>query len=242
MSEDWRSLPDRVLEQLSAYADSELAPAESRQLEKHLETRPAYREALQAFRQTKDMVAQIPQVRAPRSYALTEEMAGIQRGWTWFPSRPLATALAALMLVVLVGVDAFTSGAVGAGMVAETELRAQAPSAADQIEATAELQMLEEAEAEPAAGQEAEEPADGLQAAQGTMTPEGAVAGDFSAPTEADEESFRLGEEPQDRLSELESEPSRLEAFFAERPVLRSLEALLGVAFLLLVVSLFLRP
>lgn len=242
MTEDWRSLPDRVLEQLSAYADGELAPAETRQLEEQLESRPAYREALQAFREAKELLTHIPEVRAPRSYTLTEEMAGVRAGWSWLPSRQLATSLAALLLVVVVGVDAFTSGAMRAGMMAESELRAQAPQAADQIEATAELQMLEEAEAEPAAGQEAEESAEGLQAPQGTTIPQGEVEGDFSAPTEADEESFRVGEEPQDRLSELESEPSRLEAFFAERPVLRSLEALLGVAFLLLVVSLFLRP
>lgn len=237
MSEDWRSLPDRVLEQLSAYADGELAPVESRQIEEQLDSKPAYQEALQAFRQTKDLLGKMPEVRAPRSYVLTEEMAGIRSSWGWFPSRQLATALAGLLLVVVVGVDVLTSGARGAGMMAESELRAQAPAAADQIEATAELQMMEEAEAD----QEAEEPAAGLQAPAGTMTPDGEGAGEFTAPTESDEESFRLGEEPQEPAMESEEELSRLEEFVADRPALRSLEVLLGAAFLILVLSLLLR-
>lgn len=239
MTEDWRNLPQRVLEDLSAYADGELAPGEERQLEARIKTEPAYRAALQVFRQAKDLMASIPEVRAPRSYALTQDMAGVRSRWRWFPPRQLATVLAALMLAVVVGVDVLTTGPVGAGMSLDMELRAQAPESADQVEATAELQALEEAEGEM--GQEAEEPSAALQAPQGTVTPEGEIAGDMAAPTEADEESFRVGEEPQGLASESAAEASRLTAFFAERPLLRSIEILLGAVFLVLALSVLFR-
>lgn len=106
------------LEQLSAYLDDELSPAERRQLETRLQQDPALAEELESLRQTVALVQQLPIRKAPRSFALTPAMlaekpipAPIPLARKQ-PARPpirwsVYAPLAAVLMVALVGVGLF---------------------------------------------------------------------------------------------------------------------------------------
>ena len=98
---------DRDFEQLSAYMDGQLAPAEQHRLEERLRARPDLQEALDDLRRTRALLRSAPRRRAPRNFTLTPEMVGAQavrrrRGGFFnnlFPTLSFASAMAALLLV-----------------------------------------------------------------------------------------------------------------------------------------------
>jgi hypothetical protein len=142
------SIPDertpRDQAQLSAYLDSRLPEKERRKIEARLQAEPELARDLEELRRTIMALRSLPQVRVPRSFTLTPEMAGIRRSAAGYPALQLATALAALALVVVTGIDL-------AGLSAPTDLPAgeEAPAA---LEAEAPREMVPLIEEEPVGG------------------------------------------------------------------------------------------
>ena len=97
---------ERDFEQLSAYMDGQLAPAEQRRLEERLRARPDLQEALEDLRRTRALLRSAPRRRAPRNFTLTPAMVGEQAGRrkggffsNLFPTLSFASAVATLLLV-----------------------------------------------------------------------------------------------------------------------------------------------
>jgi len=98
-----------VEESLSVYIDGELSPSEKRRVEEHLKECRSCSESLTTLRQTVALLKELPVVPAPRSFAVRPAVVrpkpvrtpsargyGLLRG---------ATALATLLLVLLIGAD-----------------------------------------------------------------------------------------------------------------------------------------
>jgi anti-sigma factor RsiW len=134
-------LAPRDLDTLSAYADGALSPAERLAVESRLEQDPTLRQALTEIRTTSALLRALPQVRPPRNFTLTPEMAGVRSGWLRTPFLQLATALATLAFAITVGVDVFGGAMPGAA------LRAAAPAQELAMEAPAEVAAADALEA-----------------------------------------------------------------------------------------------
>jgi hypothetical protein len=127
-----------VEESLSAYLDGELTHAEKSRVEQHLQECQACAQNLATLRQTVSLLRELPEKRAPRSFAIRPATVKAQRAaappaWGYGLLKG-ATALAALLLVLLVGGDlatrfvGFPLASWGAG--APAEEIAMAPSMA----------------------------------------------------------------------------------------------------------------
>jgi hypothetical protein len=126
----------RELELLSAYLDGELQPDQHQTLAARLGAEPDLRERLENLRKVKLMVGYLPRMRAPRNYTLTPEMVTVrtQKKQPFIASLRLATALAAIMLVVLFSVELlFTSGPLARPQLA-SEPMMEAAMVADEAE------------------------------------------------------------------------------------------------------------
>jgi anti-sigma factor RsiW len=98
-----------VEESLSAYMDGELSPAETARVENHLRECEACTENLTTLRQTVALLQELPAKPAPRSFAVRPasvkaRRAAVPSAWGYGLLKG-ATALAALLLVVLIGGD-----------------------------------------------------------------------------------------------------------------------------------------
>lgn len=116
----WRRRHPVSDEELSAYVDDQLSPADRARVEAHLDGCAACRDSLEELRAVKSALGSLPGVPAPRSFALRE--ADVQ------PQQPAAagglaravpllsgvTAAAVIAFGVLVGVDLRSSGSGGA--------------------------------------------------------------------------------------------------------------------------------
>jgi hypothetical protein len=103
----------RELELLSAYLDGELQPDQHQALAARLGAEPNLRDRLESLRIVKLTVGYLPRLRAPHNYTLTPDMVTVRahKRQPFVASLRLATALAAIMLVVLFSVEfLFTSG------------------------------------------------------------------------------------------------------------------------------------
>ena len=104
-----RSEHELVEESLSAYIDGELLAGEKARVEKHLEECGACSENLATLRQTVAMLRELPTVPAPMSFALRPAPVWPRARVTapaWgYGLLKGATALAALLLVLLIGGD-----------------------------------------------------------------------------------------------------------------------------------------
>jgi hypothetical protein len=110
-------LSPRDLERLSAYLDGELSRKEADNLDARLRREPDLRQALEELRSTATLLRALPEVPPPRDFALTAEMVGVSQRRP-YPVLRLATALASLAFVALVGLDAITSALPLAGSMA----------------------------------------------------------------------------------------------------------------------------
>jgi hypothetical protein len=135
----------RDLEQLSTYLDGALSAKETARLEARLHEDPVLRHALDELRETIRLVGSLPEAKVPYNFTLTPEMVGIKERPRAYPVMRLATALATLAFLVVVGVDAVTS---------TMFLRAAAPAAKEQI-------ALQAPSYQANAFREAEAPAEG---------------------------------------------------------------------------------
>jgi hypothetical protein len=90
----------RDVELLSAYLDGQTSPSDSTRLESRLATDPELAATLQALRESRGLLRQLPKRRAPRNFTLTPKMVGqkppLPRS---YPIFRFATALAAILFV-----------------------------------------------------------------------------------------------------------------------------------------------
>ena len=97
----------RDLNMLSAYLDGTLKENKQNKLKLRLEGEPELRLWLENLRQTKALLRRLPHIRAPHNYTLTPEMVTVRpnKKHPVFISLRLASSLAAVLLVVLLGVQ-----------------------------------------------------------------------------------------------------------------------------------------
>jgi hypothetical protein len=99
----------RDVELLSAYLDGRLKPSDAARLESRLSSDPALKATLEDLRQTRGLLRRLPQRRAPRDFRLTPKMAGVRPPEPRsYPVFRFATALAALLFVAAVALNALT--------------------------------------------------------------------------------------------------------------------------------------
>jgi anti-sigma factor RsiW len=91
----------RDIELLSAYLDGQLDSKESARLESRLKSDESLRAVLDDLRAARGILRQLPQRRAPRSFTLTPQMAGIKPPTPRaYPVFRLAAALATLLFLI----------------------------------------------------------------------------------------------------------------------------------------------
>jgi len=96
----------RDVEQLSAYLDGKLSPAERARLESRLRADPALASVLEELRQTRAVLRSMPQRRAPRSFTLTPKTAGLRPPVSRaVPTLSWASAVAMLLFVCTLGTN-----------------------------------------------------------------------------------------------------------------------------------------
>jgi len=97
---------------LSSYLDNELTATERQMLETRLKQEPELRKRLQNLQKTKITLSHLKRFYAPRNFTLTPDMVTVRRGKRkpLFNYLRLASSLAAILLVVLFGVDMLTGG------------------------------------------------------------------------------------------------------------------------------------
>ncbi len=93
---------------LSAYLDGQLSEKERRQAEELLQKNPAGREALEGLRRTRAVLRYAPVHKVPHNFTLSEEQ--VRKPFLPSFSRVLSysSGLAALLLVVVLGIDLFS--------------------------------------------------------------------------------------------------------------------------------------
>lgn len=127
-------ITDREWLLLSAYLDDQLSEKEKRQVEDLLQAKPASRIALEGLKRTRRVLKFLPVRRVPRNFTLSAEQ--VRKPFLPSFSRVLSysSALAALLLVVVLGLDLFSgAGSPGANRIAAANVREQtALTAADE--------------------------------------------------------------------------------------------------------------
>jgi len=98
-------LSTRDLELISAYIDGELSAREIARLLSRLDREPGLKQALAEMKAVVQQMGSLPEAPLPRSFTLTPETAGIRSRPRAYPVFQLATALAAIAFVALVGLD-----------------------------------------------------------------------------------------------------------------------------------------
>ena len=115
---------------LSAYMDGELSPADATRVEKHLKKCARCRRELDSLCQLTDLLRQVPPKPVPRSFFVSEQMVTERRrsrarSWTYGALRT-ASVLATLLLVFVVGGDLLLFG--GQGLLSGFGLPGMAPA------------------------------------------------------------------------------------------------------------------
>ncbi|MBN2147071.1 MAG: zf-HC2 domain-containing protein [Anaerolineales bacterium] len=101
-----RSISQRDLELISAYLDRQLNARQRARLEARIKSNPELHTTLVDLRKTRLLMHSLPRQKAPRNFALSPAVAGAHpRLPVLLPSLRLASALAALMLVVVLAGD-----------------------------------------------------------------------------------------------------------------------------------------
>lgn len=111
-------------EALSAYLDKELPPKDATRLEARLRAQPELRGALEDLRKTRTILRSQPKMRAPRNFTLTPEMVGRRKtdlGFLreLFPVMRFTSAMASVLLVLVLISDIFSSVPLGGSQVAQ---------------------------------------------------------------------------------------------------------------------------
>jgi anti-sigma factor RsiW len=109
-----QQLSPKDWELISAYLDDQLSLRQCRQLEARLDRDPGWQAALEEMRQTRLILRTAPQLRAPRSFILTPEIARQKQAIRnrIYPVLQLTSAIASLAFVLVVVGDIFRVGQV----------------------------------------------------------------------------------------------------------------------------------
>jgi predicted anti-sigma-YlaC factor YlaD len=91
--------------QISSYIDGALSGDELARFEQHLATCPACQTNLATMQKTVNLVQSLPQIRAPRSFALTPEQAEALRPSKGFKWASLGAAAVAMLLIALFALE-----------------------------------------------------------------------------------------------------------------------------------------
>ena len=110
------------LNRLSAYLDNALSPRETRKFTARLAADPELKEKLDNLRRTKIALGHLTRLRAPRNFTLTPDMVSVRkpRKQPLQTTLRLASALAAILLVVLFGAE-FILGEIRPSQMLEAE-------------------------------------------------------------------------------------------------------------------------
>ncbi len=126
-------------ELLSAYSDNAVDVVERRRVEEYIRGCPACAQELRELRMFRELLGDLPKLQPPRSFTIDPRQAPRPR-WLLFPTLRLASALAALLLFVVLGVDGLSSVDSGAGAPSAAMSRRrmeQVPAAQSQAESAA---------------------------------------------------------------------------------------------------------
>lgn len=95
------SLTPRDWQEISTYLDQQLSPTAQARLEDRLAHEPELSQAFENLRRQRTVLRALPRQRAPRNFTLTPAMAGQPARQPGYPALRLVSALASLVLVVL---------------------------------------------------------------------------------------------------------------------------------------------
>lgn len=217
------------LNTLSAYLDEALSDSEKRELEARLKQEPALGKRLENLRRTKILLGQLTRVRAPRNFTLTPDMVTVRRKKQppLFTTLRLASSLAAILLVVLFGVELAVGGGLRTVPLAGSEPMMEAASVDD--EATPEPLILW---AEPGLGGGGDERvANGMGSAEEFAIEEPMVEIE-AAPPEAETEEEAQPKDPpmtEPNRETMPSEPDQAESSTIEQQAVEDQDIILGV-------------
>lgn len=126
-----QTIPPRDIEQLCAYLDDQLPPAQRSRLEIRLRSEPGLQVELDGLRRTRLMLRSLPRRRAPRNFTLTPAMVGASRPRPWQTVFGMASAVAAALLVLVLLSDfLFVPGYVGMFPVSQAPAQVENPALA----------------------------------------------------------------------------------------------------------------
>lgn len=180
----------RDLELLSAYLDGELDQKETVRIEARLKVENDLNSTLQSLALSRDMVRSLPRLKAPRNFTLTAEMAGVQRKKTWlFSTLRLSSAFASLLLILVLMGD-FLTGASGIPVPGLTSLMAGAPQDTESMQ----LAMESSVEAETMKAAVPESVAESQQPGERSMAGTEDVAEDSGMDFASEETPQAMGE------------------------------------------------
>jgi anti-sigma factor RsiW len=207
----------RDVEQLSAYLDGQLKDSEATKLESLLKTNPELISLLDELRQSRAILRQLPQRRAPRNFTLTPEMVGQRPPLPrTYPLFRFATAMATFLLLFSFAANYVAprlsmiagspqaygiGGGGGGGDAAEPEMAMEA--------APTEEPLLEAPAAQPAEGLATEEPAEEPPEVESLVIPTATSSGEPDARVEPTPELAAKSEEQDQVLAgtEVADEP-----------------------------------
>jgi hypothetical protein len=112
-----KDLSLKEYEQLSAYLDGQLSPAEARRVEAQLSRYAEWRQALDELSATRALLQRAPHYHAPRNFTLAPELATQYARKPWFASLAsfrLSSAVAALAVLAMMLIQLLPGGAVSA--------------------------------------------------------------------------------------------------------------------------------
>lgn len=104
-----KKITNRDVDTLSAYLDEQLSPRERIRLERRLRKDPELKNEIEQLRRTKQLIRNLPKVRAPHNFTLSPKMAGIRKTPRIYPVFRLASALATILLGLVLVSDFFGS-------------------------------------------------------------------------------------------------------------------------------------
>jgi hypothetical protein len=125
-------LTDREWLLLSAYLDGQLSDKERRQVEDLLQTKPASQKALEDLRRTRQVLQHVPIRKVPHDFTISLEQ--VRKPWLPSFSRVLtySSALATLLLVVVLGFDFFHFSGIGMASASAASSQSERALLADQ--------------------------------------------------------------------------------------------------------------
>ena len=126
---------------LSAYIDGQVSPREATDVERHVATCDTCRLDLQSLRATVGLLRELPELEAPRSFALDAAPMFVRAPRSYVGAMSVATAVAAVLLVGLLVADAFDAVTQQAAFSAAAE-RPQAALVAEPLLEAAKAQGL----------------------------------------------------------------------------------------------------